>query len=126
VKVTDSAQRRGRTDITLDEARRLVLGSDIDDWAWFEGLDGDDEVVQTNQATYKPEVLLAMHWGRTAIRGFREAWSERFADRNARSLYLDVLYAGSLISRDILVSVDGGRYNPYRNWSLQTPKWSIK
>jgi len=60
-------------------------------------------------AVFKEEVALTLAWGLVSNEGFDEDWVHSFADKHATSSFLDVFWGGSLVYRELYVTVDGGR-----------------
>ncbi len=62
-------------------------------------------------AVYLPDVAITLAFGLTWKEEFKEPWTEKFPDPLASGSYVDVFYSGSLVYRDVYVTVDGGRTN---------------
>ncbi|HVW25061.1 MAG TPA: hypothetical protein VHC69_06795 [Polyangiaceae bacterium] len=59
--------------------------------------------------SFRPNLAIAVVIGPVCNPNFQEPWTLQFPDQNAVSEYLSFFYSGSLIYRDIVVSVDGHR-----------------
>jgi hypothetical protein len=119
--------------VRLDELRRIIQGSDPDDWYvikhqgpsyhdWLAGTvskDGYRLEVNTHYATasYKPDVNLTVGWGmnldfehhgeRAHDRTFE--WSKVLSDSKVRLAFADFFWCGALVDRFSYVVADGGR-----------------
>jgi hypothetical protein len=96
--------------MTLEELRRVCAESAPEEWHPIEGItapEGDHYA----RATYRPDIRLAIAWGRERASGaeFAEPWATSFPDATATARHVDFLYAGSLVDREMYVAVDGGR-----------------
>jgi hypothetical protein len=60
-------------------------------------------------ASFRQNLSLTLAWGLVANEDFREAWANGFPDPHASSSYVDFFYNGSLVYREVYVTVDGGR-----------------
>jgi hypothetical protein len=92
--------------VTLDEILNTVLGSDPADWEYIADWRGD---ANPERAVFRLDLSVSLEWGRTVTDPVSERWTERFADKHAVGLYVDVLYHGAVVFRDYVISVDGGR-----------------
>lgn len=123
----------------LEDALSLIASSDVSDWnvipcwaantgpsfldrlqTWWGpddgwGLDVDQHAIR---AAYKPDLSLGLAFGldfRPEYRGEPDSrnltfdWAEDFPDSDVAGYWLDVLWCGMLVYRDLLLSVDGGR-----------------
>jgi hypothetical protein len=117
--------------MTLDEYMRLVSDSTRSDWnvivcwgagsgpsyltdmsVWYTG-SGDFHNLEmrthSSVATFKQDISVSFAWGMQSNDDFMEDWANKFPDSHASSYYIDFFYHGSLIARELGVSVDGGR-----------------
>jgi hypothetical protein len=92
--------------VTLDEILNTVLESSPADWEYIADWQGD---ANPERAVFRLDLGVALEWGRTVTDPVFELWTERFSDKHAVGLYVDVLYYGAVIFRDYVISVDGGR-----------------
>jgi len=60
-------------------------------------------------ASLKTNLSIGIAWGFPHNEDFKESWANSFPDEHAASAYVDFFYNGTLIFRDVYVSVDGGR-----------------
>ncbi len=60
-------------------------------------------------AALRSNLAITIAWGLTSNEDFIEPWANSFPNPKASSSYVDFFYAGSMIYRDIYVTVDGGR-----------------
>jgi hypothetical protein len=63
----------------------------------------------TAVASFKSDLSFGLAWGLESNPDFTETWTSKFSDPHAGSCYLDFFYNGSLVLRELLVAVDGGR-----------------
>lgn len=124
-----------------DEILDLVANSTPEEWnkivcwgggggpSFLNGLPGEDGnwTAHEERASYKPDVSVGLAWGITSNDDFKEEWANQFPDPHASSEFVDVLYNGMLVYRDIRVIVDGGRVGlplPDRNGDdLTITRW---
>jgi hypothetical protein len=92
------------------EIMSKVEGSSTDDWTKVGAAtpDGHHEIY-----VFHEDASITLAWGIEHMEGesWTEAWSEGggFPDSRIHGYYLDVRYNGVPISRDLVLSVDGGR-----------------
>jgi hypothetical protein len=60
-------------------------------------------------ASLKSDLQVSLAWGFPHMRNFEEEWANSFPDRKASSHFLDFLFNGVLVFREVYVAVDGGR-----------------
>lgn len=105
--------------------RRICVESHFDEWNVISGshlqlpdadgwreLDGTTQVAVLShiyRAAYEPNLSLGLAWGRPYEDGLSLPWGSSFADKQAESHWLDVLYNGMLVERHIRLYVDGAR-----------------
>jgi hypothetical protein len=119
----------------LDELRRIVAESDRGDWnviscfgfpsylPWSPDGDFNEHLAR---AAYRPDISIGLAWGIRDNENFRTDWAQSFANDQAESFLADILYNGMLVSREILVVVDGGRTYlplPRRPGELVVDRW---
>jgi hypothetical protein len=92
--------------MTLDEILSTVLSSDSDEWEYIADWSGD---ANPERAVLRSDLGISLEWGHTVTDPVSEQWTERFADKHAVGIYVDVLYNGIVVFRDYAISVDGGR-----------------
>jgi hypothetical protein len=92
--------------VTLDEIINTVLESDPADWESIADWRGD---ANPERAVLRLDLGVALEWGRMVTDPVSELWTERFTDKHAVGVYVDVLYFGAVVFRDYVISVDGGR-----------------
>jgi hypothetical protein len=92
--------------VTLDEILNTVLQSNPVDWESIADWRGD---ANPERAVFRLDLGVALEWGRMVTDPVSERWTERFTDKHAVGLYVDVLYFGAVVFRDYVISVDGGR-----------------
>jgi len=76
-------------------------------------------------ASLKTNLSISIAWGITSNPDFKEDWANMFDDPSASSHIIDFFYNGSLVFRDIYVSVDGARCSlplPDRDFDDKTHK----
>lgn len=123
-----------RKNMRLDEIRKLVTESQPQDWNKIvlsgtaspnyrqtlvtHQSGGNTETVAEGHpylAVYKDDVDLSLAWGLEEHGYFGEKeklvfdFSERFANEDVSKFTLDVFWAGNLVDRHVLLSVDGSR-----------------
>ena len=88
-----------------------VESSSEDDWTVVEVDETPDG--HTSLAIFNEDPAVSLAWGRKYRNGesWTEPWSKSvgFPNSDIRGYYLDVRYNGVPISRDLVLSVDGGR-----------------
>lgn len=62
-------------------------------------------------ATLKSDLDISLAFGLDCNKDFVEAWANGFPDPKASSHFVDFFFRGSLVHRDVYVTVDGGRGN---------------
>ena len=92
----------------LDTIRQTIIESEADDWhvivCW--GDSSGPSFLQDDGG--RPEKLSL-------------DWAERFPDRTVTGSWVDVLWNGSLVDRQIVFNADGGRVTlPAPNWMYHT------
>ena len=107
----------------LDDVYRILEDTDPDahwhradtDYATFlnnpvEGERGLEFESHFGRAAFKADIALGLAWGLPYDGGrtWEEDWAH-FPDRSIRGYWADIFYAGMLIERHLLLSVDGGR-----------------
>jgi hypothetical protein len=92
--------------MTLDEIKRLIIESTADNWNVVAVDERDDH---QRIAVYKADLSVAIAWGLQHLADFQEGWVAEFDDPHASSEFVDVLYNGVPVDRELRVIVDGGR-----------------
>ena len=92
--------------MTLDEILGIVLSSDPAEWEYIADWSGD---ANPERAVLRDDVSVSLEWGHLVTDPVSEVWTERFSDKHAVGIYVDVLYEGGVVYRDYVISVDGGR-----------------
>ncbi|GED14806.1 hypothetical protein [Aneurinibacillus migulanus] len=72
----------------------------------FHSLDIDSH---STVASLKTDLSISLAWGMEHRDNFMEEWANKFPDPKATSSFIDFFYNGTLVYRDIYVTVDGGR-----------------
>lgn len=115
--------------MTLDELRERILTTTADDWHSLDGgrvpvyLDVFTQVGSGDQtwlehdshhsrAVLRDDIAIGLAWGLTENDTFEEDWSTPFPHRGASSAWLEVLYHGQPVDRQLIVHVDGRCYVP--------------
>jgi hypothetical protein len=95
--------------MTLDQAIETYFNSTAGDWHQVSA----PLVPETNAHEvlhiYKPDVSLVLGEGHAEDDLHTWDWVNVFPDHSARNFYIDLLYNGVPIYRQLAVSVDGGR-----------------
>ena len=95
-------------------------------WTTGKGEISNIEVESQGMVTaLKTNLSISIAWGITSNPDFKEEWANQFPDPSASSHMVDFFYNGSLVFRDIYVSVDGGRCSlplPDRVFDEETKK----
>ena len=116
----------------LDELHETITGSTKEDWhpltcwggngpsylnsytPWSgpDGWSGIEVDSHSNLAVYRADIDLKLAWG--LPRDGRDEklhlpWQDRFANPTVTAYFVDVLWRGSLVERDMYFAVDGGR-----------------
>lgn len=65
-----------------------------------------------SRAVLRDDVAIGLAWGLTENDTFEEDWTTRFPDPKASSAWLEVLYHGQPVDRELMVHVDGRCYVP--------------
>jgi hypothetical protein len=94
--------------VTLKEMIRLVLDSDVSDWNVLEVF-SDRDNDHSSRAVFKMELSVSLCWGRTRCPDFEEEWTKKFIGREAASEYAELFFNGSVVFRELYVSVDAGK-----------------
>lgn len=111
---------------SLDEIRSLIINSDLErDWHdidsgpfFTDAPDVDEDTFHQHDSllVFRDDVSLTIQWGmrpnyqHEQLRTVSELWHEAsFPDESIRIYRADVFWNGSLIDRENVVSVDGGR-----------------
>ncbi|WP_437286640.1 hypothetical protein [Sorangium sp. So ce406] len=68
-----------------------------------------DVVSHSLVATFKNDIAITIGWGLRSLDDFQEDWANGFPDPHASSSFVDMFYNGTLIYRELYVTVDGGR-----------------
>jgi hypothetical protein len=97
---------QNRKPMTLEEILCRILGSRPDDWEYIADWRGD---ANPERAVLRTDLSVALEWGRGVTDPVSDGWTQRFTDKHAVGLYVDVMYTGSVVYRDYAISVDGGR-----------------
>ena len=114
-----------------DEIRSRVMGTDADDWhqivcwggggpsylnsfgVWTtsDGQMGFEIESHSNLAVLREDVDLKIAWGLNTDRdgSLTFPWQNNFADNKVTKMFIDILWRDSLVDREVVVSVDGGR-----------------
>ncbi len=67
----------------------------------------------TTPAPYwRDDIAIGLAWGLRENETFEEEWTKRFPDPRASSAWLEVLYHGQPVVRELMVHVDGRCYVP--------------
>ncbi len=112
--------------MTLDEIRAQITASAADGWHSLSGaiyLPTFSQVTQGervwlehdshhSRAVLRDDVAIGIAWGLTVNENFEEDWSSNFPDSKASSSWLEVLYNGQPVDRELIVHVDGRCYVP--------------
>jgi len=93
----------------LDTLINVIADSSSDEWETVSAPPAVDAYGHDARAVHREDVSIALAWGLVENDNFRQDWANRFADPAARSHWVDVLYQGSLVARDMYVAVDGYR-----------------
>ena len=81
------------------------IGDGSENGAWRLFLDA-----HYGRAVLRNHLDVGLAWGMTWNDEFEEPWTQHFPDKSATGHYADILWRGSLVSRESYVTVDGGRY----------------
>jgi hypothetical protein len=112
--------------MTLDEIRAQITASTASGWQPLSGpvylptfvqvSHGENVWLEHNshhsRAVLRDDVAIGLAWGLTVNESFEEDWSSRFPDPKASSDWLEVLYNGQPVDRELIVHVDGRCYVP--------------
>lgn len=135
--------------MNLKEYMDVVVNTSVDDWnviaCWGAGSGpsfydkftvwntGKGEFLNievdshANTAILKSDLSVTIAWGITHNDDFTEEWANKFSDPKAISSFLDFFYNGSLVYRDIIVAVDGGRcYIPLPDRDIDDKTYRVK
>jgi hypothetical protein len=102
--------------MTLDEIVQTFLGSEADDWGehigfptFLYGPPDAEQLGHDSRKVYQPDIAIGLAWGSEDNDKYVWEWVKQFADASARSVWIDLLYNGQVVYREISVNVDGGR-----------------
>ncbi len=105
--------------MTHDEILNTFLRSARTDWSddlgtptfLYAPADAEKQEVHYSRIVYKPNIAIAVASGLTVNDRYQDEWLERYPDKGpGRSFWIDLLYNGQVVHRELGVSVDGGRY----------------
>jgi hypothetical protein len=106
--------------VTLDEILATFLNSSQADWSddlstptflYGSPADEDDKRAHHGRKVYKPDIAIGLAWGSTVNDSYHDPWLNKYPDKSpGRSFFIDLLYNGQVVYRELGVSVDGGRY----------------
>jgi hypothetical protein len=95
--------------VTLDEALKAYFDSSAGDWHHVTAPLVPGTHAHEALYVFKPDVSLVVADGFHEEERHVWEWVEIYADRSAHNFYIDLLYNGVPIYRELAVSVDGGR-----------------
>jgi hypothetical protein len=61
------------------------------------------------RASYRPDISIGLAWCWLSNPEWHEDWIDHFDDKTASSHFVDFLYNGMLVDREVYIVVDGGR-----------------
>ncbi len=93
--------------MNLTDIESILKDSDACDWERVNA--PVSQPGHSGSAVYKPDLRLSLEWGVAENHDYKEAWANRHPDPSARSYYADVLFAGAVVKRVLMVAIDGGR-----------------
>lgn len=111
--------------MNLKEYKKIILNTTKEDWVCIGSpsylnsisvlTDGTGNFLGIDVETFpmsaslKNDLSISIAWGFPHEREFSEPWTSRFSDPRASSDFIDFFYNRTVVFRDIIVSVDGGR-----------------
>jgi hypothetical protein len=115
--------------MTLDEVREQVSATTAADWQLLDGgvvpvyLDRFSQISSGDQtwlehdshhsrAVLRDDIAIGLAWGLRENKSFAEDWTTRFPNPRASTAWLEVLYHGQPVDRELIVHVDGRCYVP--------------
>lgn len=114
--------------MTLDEIRARIAVTTAADWHLLGGnvpvyldkfvqVSGGDNIwlehdSHHSRAVLRDDLAIGLAWGLRENENFEEDWSSKFPDPKASSDWLEVLYHGQPVDRELIVHVDGRCYVP--------------
>lgn len=112
--------------VTIDDVRRMVIGSESRDWVRIDCSSGEgpsflngavedgESSAHAMRAALRSDVRIGLAWGLGFAEQTREDWTKKLPDPMYRRQTADIIFAGMLIDRYQIASVDGGRaYLPF-------------
>lgn len=103
--------------MTHAELRRLIAGSSAFDWHHTSLTTERD--LHPSCAAYRPNVAVGLAWGLPVADGTAFDRSGGYPNARTGASYIDVLYQGTLVERQMRIRVEGRGHLP-----LPTPKFS--
>ena len=94
--------------MTLRDIVETVSASEAEDWHVIGGV-ADHDALHLGSAVYIPNPLITVQWGQVIQEDYDMPWTRLFTDKHATSSLVDVFYAGAMVFRNVMVTVDGGR-----------------
>lgn len=115
--------------MTLDDILQTYLNSAHEDWHQVHAPLVPETHAHEALYIYKPDVSIVVAEG-FSDEDYTWNWVEIYADPHARRFWIDVLYNGVPVHREIAVHVDGGRAdlpspNGYINADDPAEGWSV-
>ena len=109
--------------MTLDHLLKTVNGSAAADWyrmethtvyGWEHGQKHGQNYLEpkthSKLAVYKPDIDISLVMDATVNDPFVEPWVQKFPDKHAVSVAVQLRFRGSLVYEWVFVAVDGARY----------------
>ncbi len=109
----------------LEQVRSLITNSRPEDWerirhnSYFLPRHSTDAVAEDTESVkvdehevlvvYKPDVDLRLAWGLVEEPDLHVEWAPPWPNPKVARLFVDTFWAGALIDREVVYSVDGGR-----------------
>jgi hypothetical protein len=97
--------------MTLYDILQIYLTSDHRDWHAVAAPLVPETSAHELLYVYKPNIAIVVAWNHREEERHTWSWVETFADHSAHNFYIDLLYDGVPVFRELAVSVDGGRAN---------------
>lgn len=95
--------------MTLDDILQIYLTSNHGDWHAVAAPLAPETHAHELLYIYKSNVAIVVAWNHSEEERHTWDWVETFADPSAHNFYIDLLYHGVPVYRELAVSVDGGR-----------------
>jgi len=95
--------------MNLDEVLAIFDDTYANEWHRVHPVEPFEENGHYYRIVYKPDVALAVEWGRTVNEDFVDDWTEIFSDKSASSHVAEIMLNGEAVHQEFYVNVDGGR-----------------